>query len=143
MEFVTEYTDYARSVLSHNEATTEKALHEPVKRFLDRIKPDVQEMILKDTLPTNFPCLQELYPASRRFYVIPGQLSAKVKELENQARDRVKKLILDLRDQILDEIQSEITDLETSCTNSLSTIQSASDNQPLIHLPVYFYVLYN
>jgi hypothetical protein len=67
MEFVTEYTDYARSVLSHNEATTEKALHEPVKRFLDRIKPDVQEMILKDTLPTNFPCLQELYPASRRF----------------------------------------------------------------------------
>jgi hypothetical protein len=74
MEYVYNYDEYRQSVLTNNERTADPSKHEQIKSFLDKIRGDVKMTLLKDTLPTNFSSLQELYPASRKFYIPPGQL---------------------------------------------------------------------
>jgi hypothetical protein len=72
MDHVENFDDYKRGVISLNDSEDDKTKKITLRNFLDRISKDVKAKILKDTLPTKFPSLQDLYPSNRKFFNPPG-----------------------------------------------------------------------
>ncbi len=80
MAYLYDWDDYKTNVVNFNFVTADKTLHVPLKSILNNIQLSLKKTILKDTLPTNFPSLQELYPSSRNFYNLRARTQ---KNLEN------------------------------------------------------------